>query len=148
MEKLRSTLKRSRAFTLVELLIVIVVLAVLAAIVIPKFADSGIRSKESSLRSDLSVVRNSIDMFKTDTGAFPSALADLSGAAAPASGKDSAGATKTITATDYKGPYLAAVPNDPVANAALTYSVTSGSVGKVSATATGNDSAGAAFSTY
>ena len=85
MEKLRSTLKRCRAFTLVELLIVIVVLAVLAAIVIPKFADSGVRSKESSLRSDLVVVRNAIDMFKTDTGAFPAALTDLSGAAAPAS---------------------------------------------------------------
>ena len=148
MSNLRSFLRRYRAFTLVELLIVIVVLAVLAAIVIPKFADSSTRGKESSLKADLKLVRNAVELFKNDTGAYPAALADLTGASAPASGKDSAAATKTITSTDYKGPYLSAVPTDPVSGSALTYSVTAGTVGKVSASATGSDSAGTAFSTY
>ena len=78
MFKLRTFLKRSRAFTLVELLIVIVVLAVLAAIVIPKFNDSGIRGRESSLRANLKVVRNAVELFKTDTGSYPAQLSDLS----------------------------------------------------------------------
>ncbi len=148
MLKLRSIAKRCRAFTLVELLIVIVVLAVLAAIVIPKFGDSSTRSRESSLKSNLQVVRGAVELFKTDTGAYPAAVADLAGASAPASGKDATGTTKAITATDYKGPYVASVPNDPISGTALTYSVTSGSVGKVTSSATGNDTAGIAYSTY
>ncbi|RYG22751.1 prepilin-type N-terminal cleavage/methylation domain-containing protein [bacterium] len=148
MSNLRTFLRRYRAFTLVELLIVIVVLAVLAAIVIPKFADSSSRGKESSLKANLKIVRNAVELFKNDTGAYPAALSDLSASSAPASGKDSAAATKTITAGDFKGPYLSSVPNDPVSGSALTYSVASGTVGKVSASATGSDSAGTAFSTY
>lgn len=148
MLKLRNSLKRCRAFTLVELLIVIVVLAVLAAIVIPKFGDSGMRSREASLRSNLKIARNAVDLFKTDTGAFPASIADLAGASAPSNGKDSGGTSKAITATDYKGPYLAEVPKDPVSGADLNYSVTSGSVGKVTSSASGNSSEGTAYSTW
>lgn len=148
MLKLRTITKRIRAFTLVELLIVIVVLAVLAAIVIPKFNDSGTRGREASLKANLKIARNAIELFRTDTGAYPTALADLKGAAAPATGKDNSGNSKAITAGDYKGPYVAETPTDPVANAAFTYSVTSGTVGKVSAAATGNATDGTAYSTW
>ena len=148
MSNLHRTLRRFKAFTLVELLIVIVILAVLAAIVIPKFADSSSRSKESSLKANLKQVRNAVELFKNDTSAYPSALADLAGASAPTGGKDVAGAAKTITASDFHGPYLSAVPNDPVSGSALTYSVAAGTVGKVSSSATGNDSSGTAFTTY
>ena len=148
MFKLRTFLKRSRAFTLVELLIVIVVLAVLAAIVIPKFNDSGIRGRESSLRANLKVVRNAVELFKTDTGAYPAQLSDLAATTAPANGKDSSGTQKAITASDFKGPYVAEVPNDTISGSAMTYSVTSGSVGKVSSSASGADTAGTNYSTY
>ena len=148
MTRFRFLTRRSRAFTLVELLIVIVVLAVLAAIVIPKFGDSSARSREASLRSNLTIVRNAVDLFKTDTGAFPAALADLASPSAPGNGKDKDGGSKAITAGDYKGPYVAETPKDTVSGAALTYSVTAGSVGKVSSSASGSDSAGVLFSTY
>lgn len=148
MSNLHRTLRRFKAFTLVELLIVIVILAVLAAIVIPKFADSSTRSKESSLKANLKQVRNAVELFKTDTSAYPAALADLAGTSAPTSGKDATGTTKAITASDFRGPYLSAVPSDPVSGSALTYSVASGTVGKVSASATGTDTAGIAYSTY
>ena len=148
MTKLSSLSKRFRAFTLVELLIVIVVLAVLAAIVIPKFGDSSTRSRESSLKSNLKIVRNAVDLFRTDTGAFPGGLTDLSGASAPATGKDKDGNSKAITSGDYKGPYVAEVPKDTISGSDMTYSVTAGTVGKVSSSATGNDSSGLAYSTY
>lgn len=144
----RNLSAKKRGFTLVELLIVIVILAVLAAIAIPRFMDSGQRSKEASLKSDLKLVRNAIELFHNDTGAWPAALADLAGAAAPPNGKDSAGAAKAITGTDYKGPYLQQLPTDPVAGAAFTYSVTSPTVGKVSSSAPGNGLDGTAYSTW
>ncbi|MHB8635907.1 MAG: prepilin-type N-terminal cleavage/methylation domain-containing protein [Fimbriimonadaceae bacterium] len=135
-------------FTLVELLIVIIIIAVLAAIAIPKFVNSSERSKEASLHADLKLVRDAIELFHNDTGGYPAVLTDLSATAAPSSGKDSTGAAYAIVATNWKGPYLATVPNDPVSETGLTYSVSSPTVGQVNSSATGNDSAGIAFSTY
>ncbi len=135
-------------FTLVELLVVIVVIAVLAGIAIPKFINAGNRSKESALKADLQLYRTAVNAYLNDTGAYPAALTDLTATSAPASGYDSTGASKNITSTDWKGPYMASQQNDPVAGTALTYSVTSPNVGKVSSSASGNGSDGTAYSTW
>jgi len=141
-------------FTLVELLIVIVVIAVLAAIAIPRFVNSGLRSKESALHSDLKLVRNAIALFYADTGAYPYNFDGLSGTVAPSKGLDATGATVTIRAVDWHGPYLASVPTDPVSNQGLVYSsIASGSantptVGEVSSSAQGSDSSGTPYKNY
>ena len=129
--------KSSKGFTLVELLVVIVILAVLAAIVLPKFMDSGKRSKESALKSDLKIVRNAISLFQTDTGYYPAQLSDLTAASAPAKGLDSAGAQQTITASDWHGPYLQDLPKDPINGSDLSYTASGANVGKVASSASG-----------
>src|ERR1035437_8618850 len=112
--KIMRNLRNNRpGFTLVELLIVIIVIAVLAAIAIPKFVNSSARSKEASLHADLKLVRDAIELYHNDTGYYPALLTDLSAIAAPANGKDSLGATQPITAANWKGPYVATMPNDP-----------------------------------
>jgi general secretion pathway protein G len=143
----KKQIRRTKAFTLVELLIVIIIIAVLAAIAIPKFSNSSQRSKESALRAELSLLRNAVELFKTDTGAFPATLNDLQATAAPASGLDSAGAVKAITAADWKGPYVNKVNPDPVSYAAFTYATT-GQVGKITSSASGNGLDGTAYSTW
>lgn len=138
-----------QGFTLIELLVVIVVIAVLAMIVIPRFTDSGKRSKEASLRSDLSQLRSAVATFQTDTGAFPATLNDLTVAVAPATGLSAAGTSTAIAAGDWHGPYLTnGLPTDPVSNAAFTYTITGATTGKVSSSATGNGLDGTAYSTY
>lgn len=127
--------RKNRAFSLVELLIVIIIIAVLAAVAIPRFANSTTRSKESALRANLKLFRNAVELFKADTGAYPAALADLAAAAAPANGLDSTGASVAILAADWKGPYLNSLENDPISGAAFTYSTTSPTVGKVTSSA-------------
>jgi general secretion pathway protein G len=144
----RNSTKRLGAFTLVELLIVIIVIAILAAIAIPKFINSGQRSKEGALHADLKLARNAVQLFSNDTGAYPATLSALAATTAPAAGIDSSGNAKAITASDYKGPYLSVVNNDDVSGSPLTYSTTSGSVGTISSSASGNDSSGVAFSSY
>lgn len=121
--------RSKRGFTLVELLVVVVVLAVLAAIVLPKFMDSGSRSKESAQKSDLKIIRNAVQLFYTDTGYYPSTLTDLTrddGTTAKI-WNGTAEASLTTT-TDYHGPYLQEVPDDPVKNVAFTYDHSNGSV--------------------
>ena len=61
---------RKSGFTLMELLIVIIVIAVLAAIALPRFINSGLRSKEASLKGDLKIYRNATQLFLNDTEAF------------------------------------------------------------------------------
>src|SRR5438128_2208020 len=134
------SLHKLRAFTLVELLIVIIIIAVLAAIAIPKFANSGSRSKEASLKSDLKLYRNALELYHNDCSAWPTTLADLAVASAPANGLDDTGGTKAIVAADWKGPYVQSIENDPVSGNALTYTVTGASTGKLASSATGNDS--------
>jgi len=135
-----------KGFTLVELLIVIIIIAVLAAIAIPKFSNSSQRSKESSLRANLKLVRNAIDLFRADTGAFPANMAGLT--TSTTSGLNAAAATCTIAATDWRGPYLQAVPVDPVSGSAMTYGTSAADVGNVKSSATGNGLDGTPYSTW
>lgn len=140
-----------RGFTLVELLIVIIIIAVLAAVAIPKFANSSTRSKEAALRAELRLLRNAVELFKNDTGCYPAQLSHLTveagSASVPATGKDSAAADKAIVAADFRGPYVSTISKDPISSAAFTYSTTAGSVGKITASS-GTASDGTNYNTW
>ena len=65
-------MKMKSGFTLVEILIVVVILGILAAIVIPQFTDAATEAKESSLKTDLQAVRSQIELYKIQhTDALP-----------------------------------------------------------------------------
>ncbi|MCZ6887634.1 MAG: type II secretion system protein [Gammaproteobacteria bacterium] len=68
-------LKRCKqyGFTLVELLIVAIMLAILAAIVVPQFASTTVEASESALKSDLAGIRSSIDLYRQQHGEYPGA---------------------------------------------------------------------------
>jgi len=53
-----------RAFTLIEILIVVVILGILAAIVIPQFTDAADDANEASMRSQLQTVRSQIELYR------------------------------------------------------------------------------------
>jgi len=57
-------MKARKGFTLVEILIVVVILGILAAIVIPQFTDASTEAKESRLLSDLQMMRSQIELYK------------------------------------------------------------------------------------
>jgi general secretion pathway protein G len=57
-------MKSQSGFTLVEILIVVVILGILAAIVIPQFTEASTEAKTSSLVTDLSSVRSQIQLYK------------------------------------------------------------------------------------
>ena len=57
-------MKAKRGFTLVEILIVVVILGILAAIVIPQFTEASTEAKTSSLCTDLQSVRSQIELYK------------------------------------------------------------------------------------
>ena len=96
----------ARAFTLVEMLLVLVILAVLAAIVIPKFTGRSQQAKETAAKSQISNFELALDAFEVDTGFYPQGSAGLSALVDQPNG-----------AQNWKGPYLKkGVPVDPWGN--------------------------------
>ena len=72
-------LRSKKGFTLVELLIVIVILGILAAIVIARFAGATKESKESNLKGNLRTMRSSLETYKANSksNGYPPTLDDL-----------------------------------------------------------------------
>jgi prepilin-type N-terminal cleavage/methylation domain-containing protein len=89
-------MRRTKGFTLIEMLAVLVILVTLAAIVIPRFINAGTRSREAALRQTLAEVRNAISIFRNDTGYYPQQLSDLTATTAPAQGYDKWGQLQRI----------------------------------------------------
>lgn len=79
--KMNSITKKSikliqRGFTLVELLIVVIILAILAAIVIPQFSGATVDAQEGALDSNLNALRSAIDLYRAQHGGvYPGAVA-------------------------------------------------------------------------
>jgi len=141
-------MKRLRAFSLAELMIVVLIIGIISSIAVPNLLRAGLKGKESALKADLKLYRAAVEMFRTDTGAYPSVLSDLAAAAAPGAGRDANGNAKAIAAADWKGPYVPSVDNDPVSNLAFGYSVAAGTVGRVTSSAPGTSLEGTAYSTW
>ncbi|MBX3132636.1 MAG: prepilin-type N-terminal cleavage/methylation domain-containing protein [Gemmatimonadaceae bacterium] len=89
-----------RGFTLIELLIVVVIIGVLAAIAIPKFAASKNRAHLAALRSDLRNLTGAQMMYRSEQSP-PTYAADL--AELGARFQASSGVTVTIVAGDASG---------------------------------------------
>jgi general secretion pathway protein G len=95
---------RQRAFTLVELLLVLTILAILAAIVLPKLTGRTLQAQIDATKTQISAFRTAISMFEVDNGSYPkgrNGLNDLM--------------IKPSYAMNWKSKYLDVdrLPNDP-----------------------------------
>ena len=61
-------------FTLIELMVVLVIVAMLLALAAPRYFGSLQKSKETALRQTLSVTRDALDKFYSDKGKYPDSL--------------------------------------------------------------------------
>ena len=70
--------KKNSGFTLVEIVLVIVIIGILAAIVVPKFAGQTDSAKIAKTRANLQSIRSAVRLFQSDNdGTPPAAMADL-----------------------------------------------------------------------
>lgn len=83
---------RERGFTMAELLVVLLIVGLLAAIAVPNVTGAIQRARETALRENLQVMRRALDDYFADTAAYPTSLEAL-----------------------VEGRYLRFIPEDPVA---------------------------------
>jgi len=98
-------MRTKSGFTLVEILIVVVILGILAAIVIPQFTEASTEAKNSSLCTDLQTMRSQIELYKIQHNDNPPSFANF--VAQMTAQTDIVGAA----GTDY-GPYLQKIPTN------------------------------------
>ncbi len=100
---------RHKAFTLVELLIVVIILGILAAVVIPQFSDASVDARVSAMVTNLGTIRGQLEFYRMQhNGNYPT-FAALT--AQMTAGTDVTGAPGTAF-----GPYLQRIPNNPFTN--------------------------------
>jgi general secretion pathway protein G len=92
-----------RAFTLVEILLVVVIIGILAALVIPRIAGSSERARVTAATADINGgIKSALGAYEVDNGFYPRSLQDL--------------LTQPSTAKNWHGPYLDKLPDDPWGN--------------------------------
>ena len=63
--------QEKKAFTLIELLIVVAIIAILAAIAVPNFLEAQVRAKVSRVKADERSLTNAIEMYRVDWNIYP-----------------------------------------------------------------------------
>ena len=71
--------KMKRGVTLIELLIVVLILAALSAIAIPRISQSAHKAKKNACDTNIDVMNSAIEMYNADNGKYPADLSDVIG---------------------------------------------------------------------
>ena len=128
----RNTRLQPHAFTLIELIIVLAILALLLTIAVPRYFAHVERAKEATLKQDLNILRDAIDKFNGDKGRYPESLEEL------------------VTLR-----YIRSVPADPITESTSTWiivapkdSETKGAVYDIKSGAEGNSADGKPYADW
>jgi general secretion pathway protein G len=98
--------RQSAGFTLIEVMVVVAILGILAALVVPRIMDRPDEARIVKARNDIRVLSNQLDLYRLDNFVYPSTDQGLEALVSPPGGQPEAPNWKT-------GGYLDRLPSDP-----------------------------------
>ncbi len=99
---------RSRGFTLIEIMVVVVILAVLGALVVPKILENVDKARVTRAGSDIRAIETALDLYRLDNFKYPTTEQGLEALVKK---------PNDPSLTNYRaGGYLKALPKDPWGN--------------------------------
>ncbi len=90
--------RKGQGFTLIELIVVMLIIAMLATLAVPRYFGSVQKSRDAVLKENLALMRGALDKYYGDNDKYPAALEDL---------------------VSHK--YLRSIPPDPLTDSAKTW---------------------------
>ncbi|MEM7233850.1 MAG: type II secretion system major pseudopilin GspG [Planctomycetota bacterium] len=106
MQRIRKHSARELGFTLVEIMVVVIVLAILASVIVPQFGNTAYNSKVSTAKGHIAVLENALERFNMNMDRYPTSSEGLKVLVErPAEG-----------ASSWDGPYIKALKSDPWGN--------------------------------
>ena len=99
-------MKKITGFTLVEIIIVVVILGILAAVVVPKLLDRPDQARVTAAKSDIAVIMQQLKLYRLDNTTYPSTDQGLSALTVKPT-------TNPLPLNWKTGGYLERLPNDP-----------------------------------
>ena len=101
--------QRQSGFTLIEVMVVVAILAILAAVIVPRVMDEPAKAREAKVRQDLRAIESALDLYKLDNYRYPTTDQGLEALVEPPSSGPEP--------RNYKdGGYLRKLPTDPWGN--------------------------------
>ncbi|WP_419965044.1 type II secretion system major pseudopilin GspG [Stenotrophomonas geniculata] len=101
--QVRGRKARQKGFSLIEIMVVVVIIGILAALIVPRLMDRPDQARVVAARQDIAALMQALKLFKLDNGRYPSAEQGLQALVKPPQG----GGTMPVM------PYLDRLPNDP-----------------------------------
>ena len=106
---MKLSIYKNRGFTLIEIMVVVVILGILAAIIVPKIMERPEQARVVKAKQDVSSIQNALDLYKLDNGNYPTTDQGLAALVTRPT-------SDPIPQNWKKGGYLKQLPIDPWGN--------------------------------